>query len=77
MVESEKTETELAQTLDEKDGEASKQKLLSDEEQTGVPVETESGQDEVAPVRVNLTSWDPVSVRVKLTSWDLVSVRVT
>ncbi|XP_062617675.1 uncharacterized protein LOC134279321 isoform X2 [Saccostrea cucullata] len=60
--ESEEKEAEVTQTLDGKEDATSRQKLLSEEEQAGVPVETEEGEDEVAPVRVNLSSWDPTKL---------------
>lgn len=60
-IETKEAELEVTQTPDSKGESNVQNKLLSDEEQAGVPLETEQGQDEVAPVRVNLSSWDPVS----------------
>lgn len=60
-IETKEAELEVTQTPDSKGESNVQSKLLSDEEQAGVPLETEQGQDEVVPVRVNLSSWDPVS----------------
>ncbi|XP_065939030.1 uncharacterized protein [Magallana gigas] len=60
--ETKEAELEVTQTPDSKGESTVQNKLLSDEEQAGVPLETEQGQDEVVPVRVNLSSWDPTKL---------------
>lgn len=60
--ETKEAELEVTQTPDSKGESTVQSKLLSDEEQAGVPLETEQGQDEVVPVRVNLSSWDPTKL---------------
>ncbi|XP_022299878.2 uncharacterized protein LOC111108355 isoform X1 [Crassostrea virginica] len=60
--ESKEADLKVTKTLESTGDSATQPKLLSDEEQAGVPLETEQEEEEVAPVRVNLSSWDPTKL---------------